>query len=61
MDERKLKLAIGALMHDVGKELFRTDEEWKKHAVLGEAFLKEECSVDDREILMPFDTITEAI
>lgn len=51
MDERKLKLAIGALMHDVGKELFRTSEEWKKHAVLGEAFLKEQCSIDDREIL----------
>lgn len=53
MDEmscEKEKLVIGGLLHDIGKLLYRY-QDGRKHTVSGYEFLKNDCLINDKEIL----------
>lgn len=50
MTEQELKLITGALLHDIGKVLFRTGER-KKHSLSGYEFLREEAEIRDHDVL----------
>lgn len=50
MNEKELKIVIGALLHDIGKPLYRFDDR-RKHSESGYDFLKNEVGMEDRDIL----------
>ncbi len=50
MTEREYKIVIGALLHDVGKVIYRTGD-GRSHSRSGCDFLKEEIGLTDQEIL----------
>lgn len=50
MDDKKLKLIIGSMLHDVGKLVYRTND-IRKHSISGEEFVGKECKIQDQEIL----------
>ena len=50
MDDKKLKLIIGTMLHDVGKLVYRTND-GRKHSVSGEEFAREQCNIKEEEIL----------
>lgn len=50
MTEREVKLAVGGLLHDIGKVIYRTGD-GRKHSQSGYEFLKEEVKLDDKDIL----------
>ena len=50
MDERRVKLAVGALLHDVGKLLFRNSD-GRNHSISGYEWLKNEVKIDNKEVL----------
>ncbi len=50
MTERQIKLITGALLHDIGKVLYR-GMDGRNHSESGYHFLKEETKIDSREIL----------
>ena len=41
-EERLIRLVIGALLHDIGKVVYRANKDSRKHAISGKAFLSEE-------------------
>ena len=49
MENQGRKLTIGALLHDVGKLLYRTND-GRSHSISGYEFLKEQ-GIEDEEIL----------
>ena len=51
MDEQKEKLTVGALLHDIGKVVFRASGEKKNHSESGCDYLKETIGINDREVL----------
>lgn len=51
MNEKRCKLIIGALLHDIGKVVYREGNVRKKHSIIGYEFLKDEVSISDAEIL----------
>lgn len=51
MDERMIKLTAGALLHDIGKVVFRAGESSERHAISGRDFLRDGAGLQDREIL----------
>ncbi len=50
MDERRIQLAIGALLHDFGKLLYRYNDR-RSHSVSGHDYLKNELGVKEQEVL----------
>ena len=50
MDERRIKLAIGALLHDFGKLLYRYNDR-RSHSVSGHDYLENELGVTEQEVL----------
>lgn len=50
MTDRLLKTALGGMLHDVGKVLYR-DADGRNHSQSGYDFLKDEIGISDREIL----------
>lgn len=50
MEERKVKLVIGALLHDIGKILYRYNDR-RNHSTSGTDYLKTEIHIKDNEIL----------
>ena len=42
MDKRRLELAIGSLLHDIGKICYRANSDGRNHSVSGYEFLKEQ-------------------
>lgn len=50
MNDSQLKIAIGALLHDIGKVIYREGTEKVKHSESGYVFLKNEITIDE-EIL----------
>lgn len=51
MTDRELELVIGALLHDVGKVVFRTGDDRRKHSESGYDFLKTEAGLDRQSVL----------
>lgn len=51
MKDRKLKVIAGALLHDVGKVIYREGTDKRNHSVSGYDYLKEEAGITDQEIL----------
>ena len=51
MTDRKIKLIIGSLLHDIGKVLYREGNDRRNHSIAGFDFLKEEVRQEDREVL----------
>ena len=50
MDERRIKLAIGALLHDFGKLLYRYNDR-RSHSVSGHDYLENELGIKEQEVL----------
>ena len=51
MTDRECKLVIGALLHDIGKVIYRPDTDKRSHSQSGYDFLREEAGIKDREVL----------
>lgn len=51
MTDRKIKLIIGSLLHDIGKVLYREGSDRRNHSIAGFDFLKEKVRQEDREVL----------
>lgn len=51
MNDRKAKLIIGSLLHDVGKVIYRQGGDKRNHSVSGYDYLREEAGVAEKEIL----------
>lgn len=50
MQERQMKVAIGGMLHDIGKVLYRADDR-RNHSLSGYEFLKDEIGITDSDIL----------
>lgn len=50
MTDKELQLITGALLHDIGKVIYRTGDS-RKHSVLGYEYLKNEAGIQDKEVL----------
>ena len=50
MRDKAMKLVIGALLHDIGKVIYRSGD-GRNHSISGYDFLKEEIGIEDKEIL----------
>lgn len=50
MDDLQCKVAIGAMLHDIGKVLYRSSD-GRNHSRSGHDFLREEIGLTDRDIL----------
>lgn len=50
MTDREIQLVTGALLHDIGKVIFRSGEH-RKHSASGYEYLKEDRKIQDPEIL----------
>ena len=50
-DNAKLRLTVGALLHDIGKVVYRTGKDTERHAVSGANYLKTTAKIEDKEIL----------
>ena len=50
MNESKLKISIGGLLHDIGKVLYRGSD-GRNHSRSGYDFLKDETKITDTDIL----------
>lgn len=50
MLERQMKTAIGGILHDIGKVLYRADDR-RNHSLSGYEFLRDEVGIIDTEIL----------
>lgn len=51
MTEQEIKLVISALLHDIGKVIYREGNDKRKHSQSGYDYLKEEVKISDKEIL----------
>ena len=51
MIDRKIKLIIGSLLHDIGKVVYREGSDRRNHSISGYDFLKEEARKEDKEVL----------
>lgn len=51
MTDEQIKLVIGALVHDVGKVIYRQGDDKRKHSISGYDYLREEAGIDDSVIL----------
>ncbi len=50
MTDTELRIAVGGLLHDIGKVLYRSGDR-RKHSVSGADFLKEEAGIQDKDII----------
>lgn len=50
MRDKAMKLVIGALLHDIGKVIYRSGD-GRNHSISGYDFLEEEIGIEDKEIL----------
>lgn len=51
MNDRKAKLIVGSLLHDIGKVIYRQGGDGRNHSISGWDYLKEEAGVTDPEVL----------
>ena len=50
MTKKRIELLLGSLLHDIGKVVYRTGKN-KNHSDLGYEFVKENCNIQNQEIL----------
>lgn len=50
MHEKKIKLMLGSLLHDMGKVIYRAGDQ-RRHSATGFEFIREECNIKDKEVL----------
>ena len=50
MNEKETKLIIAAILHDIGKVIYREGNDVRKHSISGYDYLKE-TGITDKEIL----------
>ena len=48
MNDRKAKLIIGSLLHDIGKVIYREGGDKRNHSVSGYDYLKEEADIKEK-------------
>lgn len=51
MTEEKVKLAVGSLLHDVGKVIYRDGSDRRDHSISGYDYLSTEADICDKDIL----------
>ncbi len=51
MTDRKAKLIIGSLLHDIGKVIYREGGDKRNHSISGYDYLREETTVKEKDIL----------
>lgn len=51
MTERQIKIVIGSLLHDIGKIIYRSGKDSRKHAESGYDFLLKEIGLTDNDLL----------
>lgn len=51
MKDRELKVVIGALLHDIGKVIYRDGSDTRTHSKSGYDFLKNDIKIEDKDIL----------
>ncbi|MBP3240930.1 MAG: HD domain-containing protein [Oribacterium sp.] len=51
MTDRDLNVVLGALLHDIGKVIYRDGSDVRTHSESGYDFLKNELKIEDTEIL----------
>ncbi len=51
MTDELVKLIIGSLLHDVGKVIYRSGDDRRKHSISGYDFLHDEVGIDDTDVL----------
>ena len=51
MKDRELKVVIGALLHDIGKVIYRDGSDTRTHSQSGYDFLKNDIKIEDKDIL----------
>ena len=51
MQRQKIKLILGAMLHDIGKVVYRAQNEKKTHSQLGYEYLKQQVGLEEDEIL----------
>lgn len=52
LDEKRLRLVIGALLHDIGKVIYRTGTDNRRHAISGADYLRSDrVGLQDKDIL----------
>ena len=48
MKDEEVKLVIGALLHDIGKVVYRQGQDKRKHSQSGYDYLKEQIGLTDK-------------
>lgn len=51
MIDRKAKLVIGSLLHDIGKVIYREGGDKRNHSISGYDYLKEEAKLGEKDVL----------
>ena len=51
MTDKEVKLVLGALLHDIGKVIYRQGDDRRNHSQSGYDFLKEEINIEDSVVL----------
>ena len=51
MSDEQIKLIIGSLLHDVGKVIYRSGDDKRKHSISGYDFLHDEAGINDKAVL----------
>lgn len=51
MIDQKINLIVGALLHDIGKVIYRDGSDRRNHSIAGYDYLKEEAKISNKEIL----------
>lgn len=51
MTDRKIRLIVGSLLHDVGKVIYRQGSDRRNHSIGGYEYLKTEAEIEDGEVL----------
>ncbi|MBR1477492.1 MAG: type III-A CRISPR-associated protein Cas10/Csm1 [Lachnospiraceae bacterium] len=51
MTHKEISLAVGSLLHDVGKVIYRAENEHRKHSQIGYEYLKESVGIENQDVL----------
>ncbi len=51
MTDKEVKIVVGALLHDIGKVIYRQGDDKRRHSTSGHDFLKEEAGISEQDVL----------